>query len=189
MHIERANDSVRSLKWAGILIVSVVLLLPVVGCDSGSPEPARRVKKKKVAAAFVSVDEILAKDKEMESREKRYSYNSIGKRDPYRSFINREVVGAGGPSEELGPLQLHEIDQYHLRGIVWASDSPLAMVEAPDGIGHVVALGTLIGKNWGKVTQIKPVEIVITEEYRDPIENELIINEITMRLPEAHMVK
>ena len=51
------------------------------------------------------------------------------------------------------------------------------------GVGHVVDLGTLIGKNWGKVTQIKPEEIVITEEYRDPIENELIINEVTMRLP------
>ena len=61
---------------------------------------------------------------------------------------------------------------------------PRALVEDPDGIGHVVDIGTLIGKNWGKVTQIKPEEIVITEEYRDPIENELIINEITMRLPD-----
>jgi Tfp pilus assembly protein PilP len=48
----------------------------------------------------------------------------------------------------------------------------------------VVELGTLIGKNWGKVTQIKPQELIITEEYRDPIENELIINEVTMRLPD-----
>ena len=56
--------------------------------------------------------------------------------------------------------------------------------EDPDRIGHVMEIGTYIGKNWGKVTQIKPEEIVITEEYRDPIENELIINEITMRLPD-----
>ena len=27
-------------------------------------------------------------------------------------------------------------------------------------------------------------ELIITEEYRDPIENELIINEITMPLPD-----
>ena len=126
---------------------------------------------------------VVEEEEEEEDTTSRYSYNSIGKRDPFRSFIQKEVVvvGEGGP---LGPLQLHEIDAYRLRGIVWNVQAPRALVEAPDGIGHVVELGTLIGKNWGKGTQIKPEEIIITEEYRDPIENELIINEITMRLPD-----
>ncbi len=131
----------------------------------------------------VPEEPVVEEEEEEEDTTSRYSYNSIGKRDPFRSFIQKEVVvvGEGGP---LGPLQLHEIDAYRLRGIVWNVQAPRALVEAPDGIGHVVELGTLIGKNWGKVTQIKPEEIIITEEYRDPIENELIINEITMRLPD-----
>ena len=69
---------------------------------------------------------------------------------------------------------------------MWNIGAPRAMVEDPEGVGHIVELGTLIGKNWGKVTQIKPTELIITEEYRDPIENELIINEVTMRLPDPN---
>ena len=112
-----------------------------------------------------------------------YSYNALGKRDPYRSFISR-MVTVEGDEGALGPLQLYEIDQYRLLGIIWNTGTPRALVEDPYESRHVVGIGTLIGKNWGKITQIKPEEIVITEEYRDPIENELIINEITMRLPD-----
>jgi type IV pilus assembly protein PilP len=108
-----------------------------------------------------------------------YSYSSIGKRDPFRSFIQKEVVVShdGGV---LGPLQIHEIDSYTLTGIIANPSAPYALVRGPDGTGHVVELGTLVGRNWGKVTEIKPGEIVITEEYRDPIENELIIHEVKM---------
>jgi type IV pilus assembly protein PilP len=116
----------------------------------------------------------------------RFSYNMIGKRDPFRSFISIEVV-RGDSDSPLGPLQLHEIDQYTLAGVVWNMDEPMALIEDPEGIGHVVELGTLVGKNWGRITQINPTELIITEEYRDPIENELIINEITMLLPDPSL--
>jgi len=167
-----------------LLALAFGLLAPVAACGGGGGGggggergPARPARATGPAAAVVEEAE------EEEEPGKRYSYNSIGKRDPFRSFIAKEVVVEGGGP--LGPLQLHETDAYTLRGIVWNIAAPRAMVEDPEGMGHVVDLGTLIGKNWGKVTQIKPEEIIITEEYRDPIENELIINEITMRLPEA----
>jgi len=122
---------------------------------------------------------------EEEAGEK-FTYNMIGKRDPFRSFISIEVV-RGDTDSPLGPLQLHEIDQYQLAGVVWNMDAPKALIEDPEGVGHVVELGTLVGKNWGRITQIKPSELIITEEYRDPIENELIINEITMQLPDPSL--
>ncbi len=158
-----------------------LLLVPMAGCGGGggpTAAPTRPAAKKDTGPV-----ETIAEEEPAEEEGARYSYNSIGKRDPFRSFIAKEVVvvGDGGP---LGPLQLHDIDAYQLRGIVWNIQAPRALVEDPDGIGHVVELGTLIGRNWGKVTQIKPEEVIITEEYRDPIENELIINEITMRLPD-----
>ena len=124
------------------------------------------------------VEELVVEEEPVDD----YSYVSIGKRDPFRSFIASEVVVPTGG--QVGPLQIHEIDQYELRGVIWNIGEPRAMVEDPEGVGHVVELGTLIGKNWGKVTQIKPNALIITEEYRDPIENELIINEVTMRLPD-----
>ena len=171
----------RMRTWL-LIGLALGLLGPVAACggggDAGGGSTARPARDTG-PAAVAEIEEETAEDEEPV---KRYSYNSIGKRDPFRSFIAREVVVEGGGP--LGPLQLHEIDSYRLRGIIWNITAPRALVEDPDGMGHVVDLGTLIGKNWGKVTQIKPEEIIITEEYRDPIENELIINEITMRLPE-----
>jgi type IV pilus assembly protein PilP len=171
------------LSLTFLFLGALALLVPACGGDSGggstAAKPSRRAAEKPVVEEEV--------EKPAEEAKARYSYNSIGKRDPFRSFIAKELV-VGSVEGPLGPLQKHEIDQYALRGIVWNVQAPRALVEDPDGIGHVVDLGTLIGKNWGKVTQIKPQEIIITEEYRDPIENELIINEITMRLPDPEEV-
>ena len=174
--------STLSMRIGLFAVLGMALVMPV-GCGGGggggtsstSTRPSTRPTRVEAPAEVV---EEAAEEQPGDT----YSYVSIGKRDPFRSFIQKEVVvqGDGGP---VGPLQLHEIDSYRLRGIVWNINQPRAMVEDPAGIGHVVELGTLIGKNWGKVTQIKPTELIITEEYRDPIENELIINEVTMRLP------
>ena len=43
-------------------------------------------------------------------------------------------------------------------------------------------IGTYIGKNWGKVTQISPTEVVVTEEFQT-IDGELVVNSIPMVLP------
>ncbi len=163
------------------LIAGLALLMaaPTAGCGDSAPPPAPRPSARPKPAPPPPVEELTVEE---EAPEDEYSYVSIGKRDPFRSFIATEVVVPTGG--QVGPLQLHEIDQYELRGIVWNVGEPRAMVEDPEGVGHVVELGTLIGKNWGKVTQIKPNALIITEEYRDPIENELIINEVTMRLPD-----
>jgi type IV pilus assembly protein PilP len=171
------------LRTTLMLICGLGLMLPMAGCGGDSGTPAAEAPRSRPAPKRDTGPVEPVVDEEPTEVVARYSYNSIGKRDPFRSFIAREVVviGEGGP---LGPLQMHEIDSYQLRGIVWNIQAPRALVEDPKQIGHVVELGTLIGKNWGKVTQIKPQELIITEEYRDPIENELIINEVTMRLPD-----
>ena len=170
-----------SMRIGMFALLAVALALPV-GCGGGGGSGSGDVTRPSARPKRVEAPEEVVAEPDEEEAGDAYSYVSIGKRDPFRSFIQKEVVvqGDGGP---VGPLQLHEIDSYHLRGIVWNINQPRAMVEDPEGIGHVVELGTLIGKNWGKVTQIKPTELIITEEYRDPIENELIINEVTMRLP------
>lgn len=109
-----------------------------------------------------------------------YSYNPIGKRDPFRSFLN---FGARDERETpRTPLQKFEIDQYQLVGIIWGVDRPRALVEDPEGVGHVMEIGTYIGRNWGKVTQVTSGEVVVTEEYQT-IDGELVVNNISMTLP------
>ena len=67
-------------------------------------------------------------------------------------------------------------------GIIWGIDRPRAMVEDPDNVGHVMEIGTYIGKNWGKVTQITASEVVVTEEYQT-IDGELVVNPNRLSLP------
>ncbi|MFH1467269.1 MAG: pilus assembly protein PilP [Pseudomonadota bacterium] len=107
-----------------------------------------------------------------------YVYNPIGKRDPFRTFI------ATADDEEIRsptPLQRYELEQYKLTGIVWGVDRPRALVEDPEGMGHVIELGTYIGKKWGKVTQITSSQLVVTEEYLTP-DGALVVNPIEIKL-------
>lgn len=94
-----------------------------------------------------------------------YAYSPIGKRDPFRSPLeefNREDQG-----QQLTELQRFEIDQLKLVAIVSRVATPYAMVEDPNSKGHTLTRGTLIGKNWGKVSQITGDCVEIKEDYRD----------------------
>lgn len=136
------------------------------------------------SAAAKPVAQAPTTDKDAESEEDavaEYVYNPIGKRDPFRTFIATVTETSGPPPT---PLQKYEIDQYKLTGIVWGVERPRALVEDPDGVGHVVELGTYIGKNWGKVTQITSNVVVVTEEYLTP-DGALVVNPIEIALKQT----
>lgn len=109
-----------------------------------------------------------------------YNYNPIGKRDPFRSFLADEL--APDTRKVVTPLQRFDLDQLRIIGIIWGISSPRAMVTTPEGKGYVVQKGTLIGKNWGKVSRITQDEVIISEEYRD-FEGKLIVTEVPLKLP------
>lgn len=94
-----------------------------------------------------------------------YVYSPIGKRDPFRSLF--DVLQQGPETDQLTELQRFELDQLKLVGIVSRIATPYALVEDPEGKGHTLTRGKLIGKNWGRVSQITPECVVIKEEYRD----------------------
>ena len=110
-----------------------------------------------------------------------FVYNPIGKRDPFQSFINID-----GPTATDGPpptgTQKYELDQYKLVGIIFGIERPRALLEDPDEVGHVAEIGTYVGRNWGKITMITSGEVVVTEEYQT-IDGELVVTNISMRLP------
>lgn len=139
------------------------------GGSSGAAKPAAGPApdvKAAVVATEVPVDE--------------YSYNPIGKRDPFRSFL-AEGVRADDDVPRT-PLQRFEIDQYSLVGIIWGIDRPRALVEDPERTGHVMEIGTYVGRNWGKVTQITGSEVVVTEEFQT-LGGDLVVNTIRLKLP------
>ena len=48
--------------------------------------------------------------------------------------------------------------------------------------GHVLEVGTYIGKNWGKVTLVTSKEVIVTEEYQT-LDGELVVNNHSLTLP------
>ena len=118
---------------------------------------------------------------EDEEHKEGYSYIAAGKRDPFQSFLGSRILDPTVPSNDAPPLQRWDVERYIVRGIIFATESPRALVVDPEGIGHVVRLGTYVGRNWGKVTAIADQLVVVTEEFKT-IEDELQVNSVELRL-------
>ncbi len=161
------------------LTLFLPLLLLVGACSSGTPRDGAGRRASKEAKAAVEKEAAKEAAAELEEEEPTYTYNPIGKRDPFRPFLS-------GPREDEirhpTPLQRWDVDQFQLVGIVWGIDRPRAMVVDPEGESHVLELGTYIGKAWGKVTDITAEAVVVTEEYQT-VEGELVTEQVTLTLP------
>ncbi len=115
-----------------------------------------------------------------------YAYSPIGKRDPFRSLFDQ--LRREEQTQQLTELQKFEIDQLKLVAVVSRIPTPYAMVEDPKKKGHTLNRGTLIGKNWGRVSQITPECVVINEEYRD-YTGRKVTNKTSMCLPKPEDLK
>lgn len=110
-----------------------------------------------------------------------YSYNPAGKRDPFQSFINTRTKDVSEVDGSAAPLQRWDVERYVLRGVIFGTDSPRALLIDPEGTGHVVKLGSYVGRNWGKVTSIADQVVVVTEEYTN-MDNELVVNPVQLKI-------
>ncbi len=172
----------RVFAWPALFLG--LLVATGAGCGEEAPRrapetPAGKPAKEKAEGKKGKAGDAKKTEGEEEGERLTYSYNPIGKRDPFRSFITKDSVAIENRPET--PLQKYEIDQFRLVAIIWGIDDPVAMVEDPEGMGHFLRKGTLIGKNWGKVVRISPTEVIVAEEYRD-FEGKLIVNEIPLKL-------
>lgn len=133
-----------------------------------TPPPQKKVLKKKAI------------------QKRNYIYNPSGKRDPFLPFIARVSEEV---EEELVPkteLQEYELSQLKLVALMTIGAKQVAMVEDPKGKGHVLKIGTLIGKNKGKVLAIKAGIVLIEEKYRDILgEIKSTIKELVIKAPEG----
>lgn len=107
-----------------------------------------------------------------------WSYQRAGKRDPfYRPFRIDDPPSDGCDVS----LQCWSVEQYVLKGIIFGNEQPAALLVDPNGLGHVVKMGSYVGRNWGKVTSIADQQVVVTEEYRT-VEQDLVVNPVVLRL-------
>jgi len=115
-----------------------------------------------------------------------YAYSPIGKRDPFRNIF--EQLAQSPEEQELTELQKFELDQLKLVAVVTRIATPYAMVEDPNGKGHTLVRGTLIGKHFGQISQIREDCVVVKEDYRD-YTGRKVTNTTSMCLPKPEDLK
>jgi type IV pilus assembly protein PilP len=92
-----------------------------------------------------------------------WSYSSAGKRDPFRSFMSDEGPSQGIVSRCTTPLGRFDMEQLRVVAVITGLDDPVAMVEAPDGVGYSLRRGGCVGKNGGVVSAVRTGEVVVAE--------------------------
>ena len=106
-----------------------------------------------------------------------FTYNSLGKPDPFRPFINFNAIATEEPKT---PLERYSLNQFKLVGILLAGKH-FAMVEDPEQISYTITEGEKLGNLSGTIEEIKENEIVIAEPYLD-IYDQQQIRKITLKL-------
>ncbi len=101
------------------------------------------------------------------------------RRDPFRPFTLDLRPESRAP---LTPLQRYEIGQLTVVATVWDVSPPRALVEDSFGMGYIISLGTLIGRNGGVVTAIEPQRVLVEERVLDFYGNAQV-NRIVMETP------
>jgi type IV pilus assembly protein PilP len=142
---------------ASLLLVAAAL----VAC--GEKKPARPVASSAAAPAPAAAAARPAGPQKSEQPE--WSYSSVGKRDPFRSFLLEIERGQSslGPTRCPTALGRFELEQLRLVAVVTGLEDPVAMVEAPTGVGYSVRRGACIGKNGGVVAAVRSGEVVVSE--------------------------
>jgi len=163
-------------------LIFLNLLLAADGWAQGQKEaPALKSKEAREKFTKTTTAESFTLPAKKPEQPESARYAPAGKRDPFRSLALKAKVSPR-QRENLSPLERYELGQLKLVGIVWDVQEPKAVVEDGAGLGYIVKVGTPIGPNNGKITAIKPTEVVIEEIYID-FYGARKSQEITMRLP------
>jgi type IV pilus assembly protein PilP len=153
-------------KYYSILsIVVMVFLLGlwIGGCSKSTQAPstttpiAAKAAQKPVSQATATVA--------VEKPEAAYSYNPVGRRDPFAPIVVREEKKA--KAGDRPPLERYNLFDFKLTAILRGGFGDNAMVEAPDGKGYVVHVGTIIGPNKGVVKKITENKLIVEEKFKN----------------------
>ncbi len=170
----------RRLHCLALLCVGFVWLISACG-GSSPPSSLPKQGKSPTIAKKVEPTKVTEKKEGEKKEEAEYTYNPLGKPDPFRPFIQISASKEYSRKVPLTPLQKYEISQLMLVAIIVTPEGNIALVEDSTGKGYFLKKGTEIGKNDGKVKQILKDKIIIEEVYED-IFGQKKINEISLFL-------
>jgi type IV pilus assembly protein PilP len=143
-----------------------LLAAAALACGASQKPPAAPPRPAAPPAAAATAPAPAAAPAEVAADEAapEWSYSSAGKRDPFRSYLRELDAPAQGIASRCStPLGRFDVEQLRLVAVVTGLEDPVAMVEAPNGIGYSLRRGACIGKNGGVISSVRSGEVVVSE--------------------------
>ncbi len=162
-----------------LLLATAFTVIGVQGCKK-PPPPAAPLPPVAVAPKAAAQSTEVAKEEPAEV----FSYNPTGIRDPFGSLLRVKKLEEGVPEEQLTPLQRVPVSDLRLEGIILMGKKAVAHVIAPDGKPYIVTVGTLMGRNKGKLVRITSDEVIVEEQFEDYLGRKFM-QETALRLREG----
>jgi len=155
------------MKKNNIIILSNLLILFAMtvcayGAEAKKPSPPAQPSPPAVAAPLPAPQAPPAAP----SLSSTYSYNPLGKPDPFKPFIDVQILPAKKEVkkiESIFPLQRADVENFKLVGIVGDDRHRVAMVEDATKKFYPLFIGTRIGLHNGKVTDILADRVTVDE--------------------------
>jgi type IV pilus assembly protein PilP len=143
------------------LVPILAACLTLAACGSKPRPPAAAAAAPRAAPVAAPAEEKKPDDGPPKEE---WSYSSAGKRDPFRSYLKELDAPQGGIASRCStPLGRFDVEQLHLVAVITGLEDPVAMVEAPNGVGYSVRRGSCIGKNGGVISAVRNGELVVSE--------------------------
>jgi len=168
------DDRTETKKALPPAVISGEITQPVIKKPPPKVEEKKETDQKPVQKIVVETNpQILAQETEEETEEETPAhYDSKGKVDPFKPLIQETPEEAipdkdDKPKRILTPLEKIELSQVRLVAVIILKNRRIAMVEEANGKGYEVRIGTYIGKNQGRVSEINKSSIAITELVKD----------------------
>ena len=160
------------MKPFATAVISLAVGVVLGACDDSSasrpiPRAAPSAPTAKPSPAPVATDAGVAREPNAAAFV--YQYNPLGKRDPFRTpeeLRHAATAEGSAPCKEI--LCQWDLSQLKLKAVVTGDANPFAMLEDPQGAGHIVRRNTRVGRQGGRVTQILRDSITVTEYFTQP---------------------
>ncbi len=167
-------------KNSSLVTLCLVTLCMLAGCQQeGAPPqpPAAEVKKEAPKSEVVPV----AGEAKKEEKAPPKADEVKSQRNPFKTFIVKSTDRPPVVTPKT-PLQRYELENLKLVAIMWGINSPVAMVEAPDGKGYKIKKGDLVGSREGRVKRIEKDRVIVEERFTEA-SGEVVTNEFEIKLP------
>ena len=94
-------------------------------------------------------------------------YDPTGKPDPFQPPVLENSGDLKSRGAQVPPLQQFEVTEFELVGIVSGRGGNQALIQDASGKGYLIKVGTIIGKNHGRVVAIAERRILVEESIKD----------------------